>query len=72
MSASGRETLLDEREWSGSPPRCPGMVRRPSHMSWNGRETLLNVQEFLLDVREWSGDTSGCPGVVRRPYRMSG
>ena len=41
-------------------------------MSWNGRETLLNVQEFLLDVREWSGDPPKCPGVVERPSQMFG
>ena len=48
MSGSGWETLPDVREWSGGPPRCPGVVGRPSQMSGSGREILPNV-------REWSG-----------------
>ena len=30
MSGSGQEALLDVREWSGGPSRCPGVVGRPS------------------------------------------
>ena len=52
MSGSGLEALPDVREWSGCPPECPGVVRRPSRMSVCGCETLP-------DVREWSGGTFG-------------
>ena len=59
MSRSSRETLPDVREWSRGPPRCPGVVRRPSRKfgrpfqkferpaqrSGNGRDTLPNVPE---------------------------
>ena len=47
MSGSGRETHLDLREWSEGPLGCPGVVGRPSWMTWSGREALP-------DVREWS------------------
>ena len=50
------EALTDIREWSGGPPRCPGMVGRPSQMfevvgrpsqmSLSGRKTLPNVPEW--------------------------
>ena len=33
MSKSGRETLPDVREWSGGPPKCPGVVGSPFRMS---------------------------------------
>ena len=65
MSESGLETLPAVREWSGGPPGCPGaptecpaVVERPSQMSRNGREALLDVQkwwEALTDIWEWSG-----------------
>ena len=58
MSGSGRETLLDVREWweslpdvrewSGRPPGCPGVVRKPYWLS--GRPSRMS----------------------RRPSRMSG
>ena len=50
MSVSGQDALRDFGEWSGYPPCCWGVVRRPSQMSVSGRE-------ILTDVREWSG----CP-----------
>ena len=37
MFGSGREALLDIREWSGGPPGCPGVVGRSSRMSGSGR-----------------------------------
>ena len=40
MIRSGREALLDVREWSGGPPGCPGVVGRPSRMTESGREAL--------------------------------
>ena len=53
MSRSGWETLADVREWSGGPPRCPGVVGWPfrmsrsfSRMSGSGREALPNVWEW--------------------------
>ena len=33
MSGSGLEALPDVIEWSGCPPECSGVVRRPSRMS---------------------------------------
>ena len=60
MSGSGRESLSDVREWSGGPPRCPEVVRRPSRMSAgpsrmskSGQEAHPDVQEALLDDQEW-------------------
>ena len=53
---------MDAQECSGSPPGCPGVVRRPSRiigidgrpsrMSGSGWESLEEVWEALLDVRE--------------------
>ena len=60
MFGSGREALPDVWEWSGGPPRCSGVVGRPSQMSGSGRESLPKVQK-------WSEDPPECPGVVRRP-----
>ena len=48
MSGSGRETLLDVREWSGGPPECPGVVGRPSRKSRIGREALRHIREFSV------------------------
>ena len=42
MSGSGREA----GEWLGDPPKCPGVVRRPSRMSASCRVTLPNVREW--------------------------
>ena len=33
MTGSGRDALQDVREWSGGPPKCPGVVLIPSRMS---------------------------------------
>ena len=73
MSRSGREAILDVREWSGCLPGCPGafrrphgyprVVERPSQMSGSGCESLL-------DVWQWSGGPPRCPGVVGRPCQM--
>ena len=54
MSRSGREPLPDVQEWSGSPPGCPRVVEKPSHMFGSGREALTDVWEALPDVRECS------------------
>ena len=40
MSGSGREAILDVREWSGGPPGCLGVVERTSRMSGSCQETL--------------------------------
>ena len=40
MTRSDLEALLDVREWVEGPPKCPGVVERPSRMSWSGREVL--------------------------------
>ena len=61
MSGSGREALLDVREWSGRPPECAGVVGTPSRMSGSGLEALG-------DVWEWTGGHRGFAGVVERPY----
>ena len=75
MSRSGRETILDVREWSEvlpdvrggvrKPPWCLGVVGSPSRMSGSG-------QEAFPDVRGWFGGPPECPRVVERPSRMSG
>ena len=46
MPGSVREALPDVQEWSGVPPRCPGVFVRPSRMSRSGRKTLPYVQEW--------------------------
>ena len=46
MSVCGWEALLDVLEWSGAPPRYPGVVGRPFRMSWSGREHLPNIREW--------------------------
>ena len=74
MSGSGREALPNVREWSGGPPRCPGVVVKPSRMSGrpvrmsgSGREAIPDAQETISDIREWLVGPPGCPGVVWRP-----
>ena len=42
--------------WSGGPPECPGVVKRPSWISGNGWESYQ-------DVREWSYGPPGLLGV---------
>ena len=51
MSASGREALPVVWEWLGGPPKCLGVVRRPSRLSGSD-------QKAFPVVREWSGDPS--------------
>ena len=73
MSGSSREALPNVRKWSGGPPKCSGVVWRPSQMYECGREALPDVREWSevpQDVREWSGGPPLCPGVVGRPSRM--
>ena len=82
MSRSGREALPNVREWSDGPPACPGVVGKPSRMSWRhsqmsgvvGRPSPMFGcgREVLLDVREYSTCPPKCPGVVGRPFWMSG
>ena len=55
MTGSGLEAITDDREWSGGPSGCPGVVGSLSRVSGCGRETLP-------DVREWSEGPLKCPG----------
>ena len=74
MSGSGRDALLDVREWSGGPPGYPGVVGSPLRMSVCDWEALSDVREWweaLLNIRVWSKGYSECPEMVRRPTRMS-
>ena len=52
MSGSGWEALSDVREWSGGPPKCPGMVEMPFRMSGSGREALTCSREVFPDLQE--------------------
>ena len=72
MSGSGREALLDVRDWLGGPPGCLGVVLIPSRMSGSCTDTLPDVRKDLPKVRERSGGPTGCPGVVGRPFQMFG
>ena len=45
MSGSGRKAHPKVREWSGGPPKGPGVVGRPFRRSKSGQEALLEVQE---------------------------
>ena len=45
MSGSGREVLLEVRQWLGVPPGSPGVVGRSSRKSGSGREVLPEVRE---------------------------
>ena len=55
MSGSGRECILNVREWLGDPPGCPAVVGRPFRMSGSSRETLQNVWSAFPDVWESLG-----------------
>ena len=48
MSAIGREALPDVWKWSGGPPGCPGVVKRPSRMSGFGRVAFPDIQEWSV------------------------
>ena len=37
LPGSGLKILSNVREWSKGYPKCPGVVRKPSRMSGNGR-----------------------------------
>ena len=37
MSRSGRQALLDDREWSRPSPGCPSVIEGPSRMFGSGR-----------------------------------
>ena len=65
MTWSGCLALVDVRKWSGGPPRCSGVVRKPFRMAGRGREAHPVDQE-------WSGAPDGCPRMVERPFWMSG
>ena len=67
MSESGLKALPGVWEWSGGPPGCPGVVRRPSRfsgsvrvpsrLSGSGRRPSRmsgSGQEAFPDVRERS------------------
>ena len=45
MSRSGREALLDVKDWSGDPYVCSGVVKRLSRMSLSGGEAHPDVRE---------------------------
>ena len=57
-SGSGRESLLEVRQWSGSHTGGPAVFGRPYLRSGS-------VREALQEVREWSGGPPGGPRVVR-------
>ena len=57
MSGSSREALPNVQVWWGVPPKCQGVVGRPSRMSRCGGESLPNV-------REWLGGRPECLLVV--------
>ena len=42
----------DVQKWSVSHPGCLGVVRRPSRMSWSGREDIPDILVALPNVRE--------------------
>ena len=47
MSGSGRDALMDVREWTKDSLGCPGVNGRASRM-------FGSVRKALPDVREWS------------------
>ena len=76
-SISGREALMDFREWSGVPSGCTEVVGRPFGMSRIGRETLPDFLEWWealpdvgsgretpSDVQEALMDARECSGVL--------
>ena len=67
MTGSGREALLDDREWSGDPSESQAVVGRPSRMSLSGQRPSRmsgSGQKAFLDVCEWSGGPLRSPEVV--------
>ena len=55
------------REWSGDPPRGPGVVGRPSWRSGSGQEAFPEAWVALPNVQEWLGGPYKGQGVVVRP-----
>ena len=45
VADSGREALLEGREWSGGSPGGPGVVGRPAQRAGTGLEVLSVVRE---------------------------
>ena len=43
MSGNGRKAPPDVWEWSGGPPKCPGVVGRSTSKSESGREDLPDI-----------------------------
>ena len=43
MYLSGRKALPDVQEWSGGPPGCLGVVKKPSQKSRSGLKTHPDV-----------------------------
>ena len=75
MSGSGQEALLDDREYLGVLPGCPGVFGSPSQMSKSGQRPSRisgSGREACPDFREWSIGPTGCPGVLGRLSRLSG
>ena len=66
MFGSCQEALSDAREWSGGPPRYPGVVESPYRMSGSGWETLPDVQECTEGYPGCPGGPFRCPGVFER------
>ena len=65
MSGSGREALLDVREWSGDPSRMSGVVERLSRMSLSGERPFRmsgSGREAISDVLKLSGVPPESPG----------
>ena len=58
MSGSVLDALGDVWECSGRPPKCPGVVGRPSRICGSS----LKAPGHL---RKWSEDPPGCQGMVR-------
>ena len=59
--AISQEALPKVREWSGGPPKGPGVVGRSSRWSGCGREALSEGPDALPKVREWLGGPQGGP-----------
>ena len=72
---SDRETLPEDRKWSGDPPGGPEVVGGPSKTSElvEGRSWKPGSGwETLSEVRTWSGDPPGGLEEVGRPFQKSG
>ena len=45
-AGSGREAIMEGREWSGGPPGGPGQVERPTWRARSGPEVIPEGQEW--------------------------